>query len=268
VSLLELVRGFAVLANEGRTLPLHAVIKNHPYRDKNKGRRIFSAEAATMVSDVLSDPWARSLEFGRYSLLDFPVQTAVKTGTSTDYRDAWSVGYDSRYVVGIWMGNLDQTPMDGITGSTGPGLVLRGLFAYLNRDQNTSKLALSSELFLRENCSFRANPCRDVFDYRTEASFQSSVGDKPAPFIKSPTQDLRLAFDPRLPEDRQAFRFSMGGISPDDEVTWKVNGETVATAKGGDFDWPVSRGYYSVTAKVKTADGEKEILGPIAFSVR
>src|SRR3546814_14256436 len=94
------------------------------------------------------------MEFGRYSTLDFPIQTAVKTGTSTDYRDAWAVGYDSRYVVGIWMGNLDQSPTDGITGSTGPGLVLRGLFAYLNRDQNTGKLSLSADLSLKDNCAF------------------------------------------------------------------------------------------------------------------
>jgi penicillin-binding protein 1C len=98
VSLLELVRGFATLANQGRTLTLHAVMEDHPYKDN--GVRVFSSEAATMVGNILSDPWARSLEFGRYSLLDLPIQTAVKTGTSTDYRDAWAVGYDSRYVVG------------------------------------------------------------------------------------------------------------------------------------------------------------------------
>lgn len=267
VSLLELVRGFGALANQGRTLPLHAVMDNHPSKDE--GPRVFSAEAATMVSDILSDPWARSIEFGRYSMLDLPTQTAVKTGTSTDYRDAWSVGYDSRYVVGIWMGNLDQSPMDGITGSTGPGLVLRGLFAYLNRDQNTSKLALSSEVFLQENCVNPSLSCKPVYDYRTASSTAiSPPEDNVTPAILSPSPDLRLAFDPRLPADRQSFRFSLAGIAPEDKVRWFVNGDEIAETKGGDYDWRVKRGYYSVLARVETTKGKKLVLGPVAYSVR
>ena len=267
VSLLELVRGFAALANQGKTVSLHAVM-NHPSRD-DIGEQVFSPEAATMVSDILSDPWARAMEFGRYSTLDFPIQTAVKTGTSSDYRDAWSVGYDSRYVVGIWMGNLDQSPMDGITGSTGPGLVLRGLFAYLNRDQNSSKLALSSELFLQENCAKSSVSCQPVYDYRSPATkTQSSGGDRTYPAIASPSENLRLAFDPRIPGDKQAFRFALRGVDKGDRVTWFVDGDEVATTKGGDYDWPVARGYYSVKASVETAEGRKFILGPVSYSVR
>lgn len=222
-----------------------------------------------MVSDILSDPWARSMEFGRYSMLDLPTQTAVKTGTSTDYRDAWSVGYDSRYVVGIWMGNLDQSPTDGITGSTGPGLVLRGLFAYLNRDQNTSKLALSSEVFLQENCADPSLSCTPVYDYQTASSQALSPPEgSVVPAILSPSQDLRLAFDPRLPAERQSFRFSLAGIAPEDKVKWFVNGDEIAETKGGDYDWRVKRGYYSVSARVETAKGKRLVLGPVAYSVR
>lgn len=267
VSLLELVRAYAALANEGRTVSLHA-IENNPDKD-DLGMQVFSPDAATMVSDVLSDPWARSMEFGRYSTLDLPIQTAVKTGTSSDYRDAWSVGYDSRYVVGIWMGNLDQSPMDGVTGSTGPGLVLRGIFAYLNRDQNTSKLALSSELFLQENCVKTSVSCKPVYDYRSPVTKeQSSAEDSTYPAIVSPSENLRLAFDPRLPVDKQSFRFAVSGVGKGDKVTWYVDGDKAATTKGGDYDWPVARGYYSMKAKVETEEGKKFILGPVDYSVR
>tara|TARA_R110000868_G_scaffold91999_4_gene254963 strand:+ start:21070 stop:23301 length:2232 start_codon:yes stop_codon:yes gene_type:complete len=270
VSLLELVQGFAALANQGETVRLNAVKKSDPQPTQNQ--RVFSPQAATMVSDILSDPWARSLEFGRYSMLDLPVQTAVKTGTSTDYRDAWAVGYDSRYVVGIWMGNLDQSPTDGVTGSTGPGLVLRGIFAYLNRDQNTSRLGLDSEVFLRENCAFhvegQVEGCEQVLDLQTATSVKFTGADKLAPFILSPTRDLRLAFDPRLPADRQSFRFSVAGITPEDRVTWIVNDEIEGEAKGGDFDWPVVRGKYVMRAEVELKSGYKISLGPVPYSVR
>ena len=56
-----------------------------------------------------------------------------KTGTTNDYRDAWAVGFNHLYTVGIWMGNLDGHATGGLTSSTGPGLILRSVFAELNR---------------------------------------------------------------------------------------------------------------------------------------
>ena len=92
---------------------------------------------AAIIGDILSDPQARRLEFGEGHLLRFPVQTAVKTGTSTDHRDCWAVGFSDRYTAGVWMGNLDHRPTRGITGAIGPALVLRAIFAELNRDGET-----------------------------------------------------------------------------------------------------------------------------------
>ncbi|MDO8289527.1 MAG: transglycosylase domain-containing protein [Parvibaculum sp.] len=267
VSLLEMVQGYTVLANEGVVKPLVAVKNNNPYKEQSK--RIFSAQATSMVGNILSDPWARSLEFGRYSLLDLPIQTAVKTGTSTDYRDAWAIGYDSRYVVGIWMGNLDQSPTDGITGSTGPALVLRGLFAYLNRDQNSSKLTLDSELFLQENHRFSCRDCSQIVDLKSASTkSQSSGEDNSAPFIQQPSQNLRLAFDPRLPADKQSFRFILGSVGPEDKVTWIVNDEIAGISQGGDYNWRVERGQYVLDAEVERADGDTVSLGPVSFTVR
>ena len=268
VSLLEMVRAYTALANQGSYKPLVAIKENNLYKDQS--RQVVSKQAASMVGNILSDPWARSLEFGRYSLLDLPIQTAVKTGTSTDYRDAWSLGYDSRYVVGIWMGNLDQSATDGITGSTGPALVLRGLFAYLNRDQNSSKLTLDSQLFLQENPRF---PCKDrcqIVDFAFSSPKKKSPdGDRAdEPFIQQPSQNLRLAYDPRLPEDKQSFRFILGAVGPEDKVTWVVNDEVIGTTQGGDIAWPVKRGQYVLDAEVTRADGEMMALGPVAFSVR
>ena len=76
-----------------------------------------------MIGHILSDPQARTLEFGQGSLLRFPIQTAVKTGTSSDYRDAWAVGYNDRYTAGVWMGNLDRPAMQGVLfcGARGTG---------------------------------------------------------------------------------------------------------------------------------------------------
>src|SRR5262249_41886647 len=116
----------------------------------------FSPEVASLLAHILSDPDARSLEFG--AGLQFPVETAIKTGTSTGYRDAWAIGFDYAHTVAVWMGNLNETPMDGITGSVGPAMVLRSVFAQLNRNQETRGLWLSPKLVASDICRKDGRP--------------------------------------------------------------------------------------------------------------
>jgi penicillin-binding protein 1C len=87
LTLFELVEAYTVLARMGDHKPLTALQGEHRQRNN---RRIFSADIASLVADILSDPAAREKEFGWNSILNFPHQTAVKTGTSSDYRDAWA----------------------------------------------------------------------------------------------------------------------------------------------------------------------------------
>ena len=69
------------------------------------------ATIAEEINDVLSDPVARA-PLGENSLLSFPGRdVAVKTGTTNNYRDAWTIGYTPNLVVGQWVGNNDNTPM-------------------------------------------------------------------------------------------------------------------------------------------------------------
>ena len=68
-----------------------------------KTKRIFSEEISSLISNILSDPEARRREFSG-TLLNFPSQTAIKTGTSNDYRDAWAIAYSSEFTAGAWMG--------------------------------------------------------------------------------------------------------------------------------------------------------------------
>ncbi len=150
VSLFELVRAYSILARSGiYREPRFLIPDTRPVFEK----QIFSKETCSIISHILSDPAARMMEFGNSGLLDFPVQTAVKTGTSTDYRDAWAVGYNYKYTAGVWMGNLDYTPTREVTGSRGPALVLRSVFHELNRNQKTQPLYISPVLQTKKICS-------------------------------------------------------------------------------------------------------------------
>ena len=64
---------------------------------------------------------ARSASFGTNSVLNLPFPAAVKTGTTTDWRDNWTVGYSTERLVGVWVGNADNSPMAGVSGVDGAG---------------------------------------------------------------------------------------------------------------------------------------------------
>ena len=72
-----------------------------------------------LVTDILADAHARARAFGVASLLRTPFASAVKTGTSSDFRDTWTVGYTRDYTVATWVGNFDGTPMQHVSGVTG-----------------------------------------------------------------------------------------------------------------------------------------------------
>jgi penicillin-binding protein 1C len=122
VSLSDLVAAYAALANDGRESPLRF---RHGGERQAAPRRFFSAYAAREVGLFLSDNTARLPSFPRMSVLEYPFPVAVKTGTSQGYRDAWTVAWSSRYIVGVWMGNPDNHPMNRVAGLLSAGYAAR-----------------------------------------------------------------------------------------------------------------------------------------------
>ena len=153
VTLYEMAQAYTVLARHGNFTPLTF---RQGASSTGASRQVFSPEVSSLIANILSDPDARSLEFG--AGLQFPVETAIKTGTSSDYRDAWAIGFDYAHTVAVWMGNLNDVPMDGVTGSLGPAMVLRSVFAQLNRGQDTRGLWLSSKLVGADICRKDGRP--------------------------------------------------------------------------------------------------------------
>ncbi len=270
ISLFQLVQAYTVLARQGWYQAL-AVQADEAPREQ---QRVFSAEASSLIADILSDPDARRLEFGSGGVLRFPVQTAVKTGTSTDYRDSWAIGFNHRYTVGVWMGNLNRTATDRITGATGPALALRAIFAELNRRTPSKPLFLSPRLLRRDRC--REQRARADCSMRPEwflpgttpaAQVTSRAAERFA--IERPTDGLALALDPRLPREAQVFDFQLGGGGGLREFEWYLNGERLASTAVAGYAWRLERGKHSlkVRARASVADPWRE-TGPVRFTVK
>ena len=277
ITMYELVQAYSTLANRGVYLPLKFMLNDFPGMEESPVR-IFSPEVASIMGNILSDSNARRLEFGSGGVLNFPVQTAVKTGTSNDYRDAWAVGYNNDYTVGVWMGNLDRTAMDRITGAKGPGIVLRSIFAELNRNQDTEALYLSPKLVRIDVCRDTGLPadgeCLTYSEWFIPGSSFGMASDslsnaKEEIEIIQPSPGLRLAMDPRIPDDQESFMFSLSGFSGNSRVEWYVDKELEAVTYSSDYLWPLSRGTHTVAAKIFSEDNQqKSETQDVAFLVR
>jgi penicillin-binding protein 1C len=256
ITLFELVQAYTVLAAQGVYRPLKLLADDGS--PPPAFRRIFSPEVASLIGNILSDPNARKLEFGEGSLLRLPVQTAIKTGTSNDYRDAWAIGFNHRYTVGVWMGNLDHRSMDGITGSRGPALVLRSVFAELNRHRETHPLYLSPRLVQIEICRDTGRPADDHCSSYREWFIPGTGPGAPEPIHNSqkslhliqPTNGLQLAMDPRIPDDQEAFCFKLAKISSVEAVDWYVDDQFLTTTPTGEYLWSMQPGVHRVGARV------------------
>ena len=95
--------------------------------------RVLDARVAYQLTDILSDDRARIPTFGEGSVLNLTRPAAVKTGTTTDFRDNWTVGTTPDLVVGVWVGNADSEPMKGVTGVTGAAPLWRDVMETAHR---------------------------------------------------------------------------------------------------------------------------------------
>jgi penicillin-binding protein 1C len=93
--------------------------------------RILDPRTAFLVTAVLADPLARARAFGLDGPFSFPFPVAIKTGTSSDWRDNWAFGYTSEWTVGTWVGRAGGGGMDRVSGTNGAILALREILFFL-----------------------------------------------------------------------------------------------------------------------------------------
>lgn len=132
VKLIELVNAYRAIANKGMWTEYKFIKDRKPDR---AGKGIFSEEVAYIITDVLSDNSSRIKAFGDDSPLNLPFPCAVKTGTTKDFKDNWCVGFTEKYTVGVWVGNFDGSPMNGVSGISGAAPLFRTLMIELHRDE-------------------------------------------------------------------------------------------------------------------------------------
>ncbi|MBN1681270.1 MAG: transglycosylase domain-containing protein [Anaerolineae bacterium] len=164
VRLFDMVDAFAVLANNGRRVDPYSIVYiedsegNEMYRADTspEGLQVVQPELAYLVTSILADNESRAEEFGR----GWPMElqggrlAAIKTGTTTDARDTWAIGYTPQRVVGVWVGNSDNRPMYGISGYSSAAPIW-------NAVMEASHEGLAAEQFLQPAGIIQMEVCAD-----------------------------------------------------------------------------------------------------------
>lgn len=144
VYMIDMAKAFGVFANQGYRVDLHPILeitdtknrvleKYSPPNSPIFGKKVIPSGVAFIISHILQDNSARSNAFGSNSLLRIGRQPiSVKTGTTNDYRDNWTIGYTPDFVVVTWVGNNDHTPMGNIvSGVTGAAPIWNKIMTHL-----------------------------------------------------------------------------------------------------------------------------------------
>ncbi len=137
VTLLQLTGAFATMANSGRRIQPVAIsrVVDHSGNvvfeyQPPAGEQVLRPEHAYLITSILSDNRARVPSFGSNTPLELPFPAAVKTGTTNDFRDNWTLGYNPDLAVGVWVGNPDYTQMVNTTGLSGAAPIWNRMMSF------------------------------------------------------------------------------------------------------------------------------------------
>ena len=247
-----------------------------PTSTSTEGRRAFSAPAAFIVADILSDRAARAATFGLDNALATRRWAAVKTGTSKDMRDNWCVGFTTRHTIGVWVGNASGAPMHDVSGVSGAAPIWADLVRVLSQDASPQPM---SQQVSPHDAPLAPSPPPGLV--RTQVRFADALAPartewflagtqvdevrlapaaSAAPAIIAPVSGTIVALDPDMPPAVQRVVFEAAGDGAA-RAAWRVGG--VPVGRGARVDWMPRPGRHSIDMSI---DGK--VVGTASVEVR
>lgn len=163
VTMLDMATAFGVLANGGYKVLPNSIIKVEDFNQEKLYELTYfkikelDPGMAFIISDILSDNIARRWAFGIRSALEIPgYKVAVKTGTTDNKKDNWTIGYTPEFLVAVWVGNNDGTPMNPYltSGITGAAPIWNRVMTYLLKNYGSGKWYEKPENIVEKTCYF------------------------------------------------------------------------------------------------------------------
>ncbi|WP_216856195.1 transglycosylase domain-containing protein [Acidisphaera sp. S103] len=227
-SLDRLMRAYTTLAEDGMDddLVWFEGIEPDP-------QRVITADAARLVGRFLSDPMARLPSFPRYGSSEFPFAVALKTGTSQGYRDAWTIAWSHKYVVGVWVGRADAGPMRDLSGGRAAAAlaqkVMLRLHGALRTDLVAGDFAAPAGRNRTELCPDPA--CTEHLTEWVDPGTPLRVRPAPVPLaIVQPEPDSHVWRNPEVPPALNRLVLRASAPPQVRQIVWLVDGKPVAVA--------------------------------------
>lgn len=227
VNLLELTNLYATFARNGiwrPTVIIQKVVTDSGkvlYQEDNiQQHKAIDEKVAYLITDILSDKNARIPTFGQKNLLALGTNVAVKTGTTTDWHDNWTVGYTPDYTVGVWVGNADNHPMKDITGITGAApvwnQVMQNILKYYPQGNFKEPEGITEKMVCSWDGLLAGNSCTqrylEKFIAGTEPQEYSNLNEKPK-FLTS--SDIQII----SPVEETNYEI---GSKPDEKINFEL----------------------------------------------
>lgn len=233
VKMTDLATAYSAFANQGISTPLRTILRIEKSNEKptflsgcpntlpKSGasaianaednvclpNRVMSPTTAYFITDILSDNMARTPAFGTNSVLNITdAKVAVKTGTSNDLKDNWTVGFTQDYLVSTWVGNNDNSPMSSIaSGITGASPIWAKIFNTILKDNPQSKTLTPPENLIKVPVciltgTLTCDGCPTRYDYFVKgtepkiacdpADIQTRLHPSPSPSLGSPVPQI------------------------------------------------------------------------------
>jgi len=179
VKLIDLASAYSAFANGGNKVLPQAILKVTDkdgkileIRDQKTEIKnpVITPEEAYIISSILSDQSARSITFGTRSLINITNRTvAVKTGTTNDKRDNWTIGWTPQIMTGVWVGNNDNSSMKQVaSGITGASPIWNKIITRALKGLPREEFATASGMVLLDVDRFSGYPAHDGFESRKE----------------------------------------------------------------------------------------------------
>ena len=273
VSLFELARAYVTLARQGQSTPIVTTFND----DKiSRDTPIIDRTTSALITNMLSDAHARAQEFGVDSVLALPFTTAVKTGTSSNFRDTWTVGFTTDYTVATWVGNFNGDRMKKVSGVMGAAPLWNHIMLHLHEHQEPTPFPALKGLVKRPICAisgWRPTPeClsvvqeyfypEDISKYETESGSlklseeyngwlarqsKSSLTNSKFKII-FPQNDAYFLID-RNENSRLEVKLSGENNAT---VEWWLNGKKLVTQSSNSLFWQLQPGQWNLQAKSGT----------------
>ncbi len=287
VNLLELTNLYATFARSGLYKPtflIEKIIDNSGktvYLNNNtEGVRALDERAAYLITDILSDKRARIPTFGEKNLLLVAAPAAVKTGTTTDWHDNWTIGYTPDFTVGVWVGNSDNHPMRDITGITGAAPIWNQITSNLIRYKTPGSFIKPVGIVEKEICSWDGLLVSDKCDEQYTEKFiegtipneYSSLTKKPLYLDKSNIQiisPIEGAIYEIGAASSEKINFEISKSEGIDKIYWFLDGKKLNRSDCGEdvkvCHWTPILGKHILNVEVEPASKE---VAAVHFSVQ